>query len=173
MNNKSYSKPQMENAVRVVNAIERIPANKQSFWDENKKLVTYRKRFAYKQFRWKTGVHTILYGLWRLPEYMEKQAAILVEGESDTQTLWYLGFPALGVAGAQNFKTEQAPALSGMTLYLHKEPDGGGDTFITKTCRGLREGGFSGTVKVWSCKPFGVKDPSRSEERRVGTECGS
>ena len=133
---------------------------KTPFWDENKKLVTYRKRFAYKQFRWKTGVHTILYGLWRLPEYMEKQAAILVEGESDTQTLWYLGFPALGVAGAQNFKTEQAPALSGMTLYLHKEPDGGGDTFITKTCRGLREGGFSGTVKVWSCKPFGVKDPS-------------
>ena len=58
---------------------------KTPFWDENKKLVTYRKRFAYKQFRWKTGVHTILYGLWRLPEYMEKQAAILVEGESDTQ----------------------------------------------------------------------------------------
>lgn len=133
---------------------------KTPFWDENKKLVTYRKRFAYKQFRWKTGVHTILYGLWRLPEYMEKQAAILVEGESDTQTLWYLGLPALGVAGAQNFKAEQAPALSGMTLYLHKEPDGGGETFITKTCRGLREGGFSGTVKVWSCKPLGVKDPS-------------
>ncbi len=130
------------------------------YWDESGQLATYRKRFAYKEFRWKKGSSTILYGLWRLPEYMEKQAAILVEGESDTQTLWYLGFPALGVAGAQNFKTEQAPALSGMTLYLHKEPDGGGDTFITKTCRGLREGGFSGTVKVWSCKNFGVKDPS-------------
>lgn len=133
---------------------------KTPFWDENKKLVTYRKRFAYKEFRWKLGSHTILYGLWRLPEFKEKQTAILVEGESDTQTLWYLGLPALGVAGAQNFKPEQAPALDGMTLYLHREPDGGGDTFITKTCRGLREGGFSGTVKVWSCKRFGVKDPS-------------
>jgi len=130
------------------------------FWDESKELVTYRKRFAYKEFRWRLGSHTILYGLWRLPEFREKQAAILVEGESDTQSLWYMGLPALGVAGAQNFKAEQAPALDGMTLYLHKEPDGGGETFISKTCRGLREGGFSGTVKVWSCKALGVKDPS-------------
>ena len=130
------------------------------YWDESGQLATYRKRFAYKEFRWKKGSSTILYGLWRLPEFKEKQTVILVEGESDTQTLWYIGLPALGVAGAQNFKPEQAPILSGMTLYLHKEPDGGGETFITKTCRGLREGGFSGTVKVWSCKPFGVKDPS-------------
>ncbi|MDE6260366.1 MAG: DUF927 domain-containing protein [Oscillospiraceae bacterium] len=130
------------------------------FWDERKELVTYRKRFAYKEFRWKLGSHTILYGLWRLSEFREKQAVILVEGESDTQTLWYLGLPALGVAGAQNFKAEQAAALDGMTLYLHREPDGGGDTFIAKTCRGLRDGGFSGTVKVWSCKQFDVKDPS-------------
>lgn len=139
---------------------------KTPFWDENKKLVTYRKRFAYKEFRWKLGSHTILYGLWRLPEFKEKQAAILVEGESDTQTLWYLGLPALGVAGAQNFKPEQASALDGMTLYLHREPDGGGDTFIAKTCRGLREGGFSGTVKVWSCKQFDVKDPSELYMKR-------
>ena len=43
--------------------------------------------------------------LWGcVEEYREKQADILVEGESDTQTLWYLGLPALGVAGASNFK---------------------------------------------------------------------
>lgn len=136
------------------------------YWDESGQLATYRKRFAYKEFRWKKGSSTILYGLWRLPEFKEKQAVILVEGESDTQTLWYLGLPALGVAGAQNFKPEQAPALDGMTLYLHKEPDGGGDTFITKTCRGLREGSFSGTVKVWSCKQFDVKDPSELYMKR-------
>ncbi len=76
------------------------------YWDESGQLATYRKRFAYKEFRWKKGSSTILYGLWRLPEYREKQAAILVEGESDTQTLWYLGLPALGVAGASNFKAE-------------------------------------------------------------------
>ncbi len=32
MHNESYSKAQMENAVRVVNAIERIPAGKQSLF---------------------------------------------------------------------------------------------------------------------------------------------
>ena len=136
------------------------------YWDESGQLATYRKRFGYKEFRWKQGSHTILYGLWRLPEFKEKQTAILVEGESDTQTLWYLGLPALGVAGAQNFKPEQAPSLDGMTLYLHREPDGGGDTFIAKTCCGLREGGFSGTVKVWSCKQFDVKDPSELYMKR-------
>ena len=50
--------------------------------------------------------------------------------------------------------------LQGLKLYLHHEPDGGGDTFIHKICTGLRDGGYEGEVYEWSCKALGEKDPS-------------
>ncbi len=132
------------------------------YCDEDGREITFRKRFANKEFRWRYGSsgHVCLYGAWMLPDIRQKGWVILVEGESDAQSLWYMGLPALGVAGAAMFKAEQAAALNGLALYLHKEPDKGGDTFITKVLRELRDGGFSGKVLKWECSFLGVKDPS-------------
>ena len=123
---------------------------------------TFRKRYADKQFRWKYGSSgkICLYGDWRLPEIRDKGYCILVEGESDTQTLWYLGFPTLGVAGASLFKAEQTARLQDLKVYLHVEPDLGGQTFLTQMKQKLRQGEFIGKVYTWSCSQFGVKDPS-------------
>lgn len=123
---------------------------------------TFRKRFAKKEFRWKYGSSgkINLYGEWRLDFVRQIGYAILVEGESDTQSLWYMGLPAIGVAGASMFKPEQTAPLQGLKIYLHQEPDGGGETFVKKVCRGLQEGGFIGEVYRWSCKQLGTKDPS-------------
>ncbi|MDE7243555.1 MAG: hypothetical protein K2O18_06210, partial [Oscillospiraceae bacterium] len=130
------------------------------YLDESGQQVTYRKRYGDKAFRWNKGAKTTLYGLWRLPDIRRTGWAILVEGESDAQTLWYLGFPAIGVPGASNFKPEQTEMLQGLTLYIHQEPDQGGKTFVEKTLRGLQRGGFQGKAKLWSCKDLGTKDPS-------------
>lgn len=62
--------------------------------------VRYRIAMDGDKFRWSKGSKLNLYGLWLLD-----QAAvdvILVEGESDTQTLTFHGIPALGVPGAKN-----------------------------------------------------------------------
>lgn len=125
--------------------------------------ATYRKRFAKKEFRWRTGSSgkICLYGEWRLEAIKKKGWAILVEGESDTQSLWYMGLPALGVAGAAMFKAEQAEALQGLKLYVHKEPDQGGNTFTEKVYRGLKDGGFTGEIYQWECAALDVKDPSQ------------
>ncbi len=139
------------------------------YLDESGNILTYRKRYGKKAFRWNTGVKTTLYGLWRLAEIRETGWGILVEGESDAQTLWYLGFPAIGVPGASNFKPEQAEVLQGLTLYIHQEPDQGGENFVQKTLQGLQKGGFQGQVKLWSCKDLGTKDPSELYIQR-GTE---
>ena len=114
---------------------------------------TFRKRFAKKEFRWKYGSSgkINLYGEWCMEEIRKVGYAILVEGESDTQSLWYMGLPAIGVAGASMFKPEQTKILQGLKIYLHQEPDGGGETFVEKVCRGLREGSFTGEVFCWSC----------------------
>lgn len=125
--------------------------------------ATYRKRFAKKEFRWRTGSSgkICLYGEWRLEAIKKKGWAILVEGESDTQSLWYMGLPALGVAGASMFKAEQAETLQGLKLYVHKEPDQGGNTFTEKVYRGLKDGGFTGEIYQWECAALDVKDPSQ------------
>ncbi|WP_304966220.1 DUF927 domain-containing protein, partial [uncultured Oscillibacter sp.] len=84
----------------------------------------------------------------------------MVEGESDTQSLWYMGLPALGIAGATLFKPEQVELLQGLKLYVHKEPDQGGDTFTAKIYKCLRDGEFTGTVYRWDCAHLDAKDPS-------------
>lgn len=135
---------------------------KMPYKKEDGSTQVFRKRYGGKEFRWGQGSSgkLCLYGEWRLPEIRNNGYAILVEGESDTQTLWYLKMAALGVPGASNFKAKMVPQLDGLKLYIHVEPDKGGETFLEKVCRVLREEEFSGEVYTWSCKQFGVKDPS-------------
>lgn len=132
------------------------------YYNEENEAPVFRKRYGGKEFRWSAGSSgkLILYGEWRLPEIRQNGYAILVEGESDTQTLWYLKMAALGVPGASNFKAKMVPKLDGLKLYIHVEPDKGGETFMEKVCRVLHEEGYTGEVYTWSCKQFGVKDPS-------------
>ena len=132
------------------------------YFNEEKTDPIFRKRYAHKEFRWSWGSSgkLILYGDWRLPELRKTGWAVLVEGESDTQTLWYLKVPALGVPGASNFNARMVPKLQDLKLYIHQEPDQGGQTFLAKICRILQESEFVGEVYTWSCKQYGVKDPS-------------
>ncbi len=131
------------------------------FFEDGKEAAT-RKRYARKEFRWMRGSKgkICLYGEWRLPNIRKAGYAVLVEGESDTQTLWYLGFPAIGIAGASMFKPYQTMSLHDLKLYIHKEPDTGGETFYHKVTHALADTGFTGEVYVWSCQSLGKKDPS-------------
>ena len=133
-----------------------------SYAGQDGQEITYRKRYARKEFRWRYGSSGKigLYGEWRFPEIQKAGWAILVEGESDTQSLWYMGLPAIGTPGASMFKTEMAEPLQGLKLYIHKEPDTGGDTFTAKVYRALKDTGFSGEIYRWSCHDIGLKDPS-------------
>ena len=135
---------------------------KMPYFNEENTTPIFRKRYGDKKFRWSWGSSgkLILYGDWRLPELRKTGWAVLVEGESDTQTLWYLKVPALGVPGASNFNARMVPKLQDLKLYIHQEPDQGGQTFLAKICRILQESEFVGEVYTWSCKQYGVKDPS-------------
>ena len=135
---------------------------KMPYFNEENTTPIFRKRYGDKEFRWSWGSSgkLILYGDWRLPELRKTGWAVLVEWESDTQTLWYLKVPALGVPGASNFNARMVPKLQDLKLYIHQEPDQGGQTFLAKICRILQESEFVGEVYTWSCKQYGVKDPS-------------
>lgn len=132
------------------------------YLDEDGRETTYRKRYANKDFRWRYGSSGKigLYGEWRLPKIREAGYAAIVEGESDSQSMWYMGISTLGVPGASMFKPHQAGMLQDLKIYLHQEPDKGGETFVHKMVTGLRDGGFIGEVYRWSCSRIGCKDPS-------------
>jgi hypothetical protein len=72
---------------------------------------------------WRKGSKTLLYGLWRLPEFKESNEIFLVEGETDCWTLWEYGIPAQGLPGKTNFKPKWAKFFEGKTVYLWVEPD--------------------------------------------------
>jgi hypothetical protein len=68
-----------------------------------------------------------LYGLWKLEEARERGYVIVVEGESDTQTLWYHAEPTVGVPGATSWRSEWSEHLDGIEkIYVIVEPDQGG-----------------------------------------------
>lgn len=154
----------LEQTCRVTTKKERggLTCLQMPYFTEDGQQAAIRKRYGKKEFRWQRGSagKICLYGEWRLPELRKVGWAILVEGESDTQSLWYMGLPAIGVAGASMFKAHQAAPLQGLKLYIHKEPDNGGETFIGKLFQGMKEGGFTGEVYIWSCDRLGTKDPS-------------
>lgn len=124
--------------------------------------VATRKRYnpAKKPyFKWSQGSRLCLYGLWKLQK--TKKYIILVEGESDTQSMWMMDFNTCGVPGASNFKPEWCTELQGIQrIYLHIEPDQGGQTFLEQMAKKLYNGGYTGDVYTFNLNDYDVKDPS-------------
>lgn len=130
--------------------------------DADGKVVATRKRYnpsVKPYFKWAAKSKLCLYGLWKAKDYTDY--AILVEGESDSQSLWSLGFNTLGVPGATNFQTEWTEQIQHIPkLYLHQESDKGGETFIKQVTAKLYDGEYQGEVYIFNLKDSGVKDPS-------------
>lgn len=144
------------------------------YFDESGKEATYRKRYANKQFRWKYGAgkDLCMYGMWRIESVRKAGYVALVEGESDSQSMWHMGISTLGIPGASMMRAAWAESLQDLKVYIHVEPDKGGETFLAKVTRALREGNFIGEVYQWSCKTLGCKDPSEVYMKFGAEEAG-
>ena len=112
------------------------------------------------KFRWSSGAKLIPYGIWRLPQYREEEvkSLVIVEGESDSQTLWHHNIPALGIPGASTFKREWVPYLEGFNLYIYEDPDDAGKNFVEKICTNLLSADWNG--RVFRIQLSDHKDPS-------------
>ncbi|MBN2352509.1 MAG: hypothetical protein JXD23_08070 [Spirochaetales bacterium] len=111
---------------------KKAPAVKFPYYNEAGDEVACRFRLALhgdNRFRWRKGSRVMLYGLWRLKSAQKSTFVYTFEGESDTQTAWLFGLPALGVPGATTWRREWAPLLEGLTIYVWQEPGAGGVQF--------------------------------------------
>ncbi len=75
------------------------------------------------RFRWKTGSHPPLYGLWRLDEARRAGWGLVVEGTSDCWTCWHYDIPCFGVPGKGIWKPEWAAQLASLDVVIWQEPD--------------------------------------------------
>ncbi len=110
--------------------------------------------------RWSRGKGEIVpYGLERLEAAHKGRSLILVEGESDCWTLWYHGFPALGLPGADMASKLKVAYLAEIdTLYLVREPDAAGAKLVRDIAQRLASWKWSGKAYVVSLA--GTKDPN-------------
>jgi hypothetical protein len=109
---------------------------------------------------WSPGTEAIVpYGLERLEEGRKVGYLVLVEGESDCWTLWYQGFPALGLPGAEMARTLEESMLTGIDrLYIMQEPDAGGTSFVNHIQRKLQAWRWKG--KAFVLRFQDTKDPN-------------
>jgi hypothetical protein len=110
---------------------------------------------------WPKGRPLAAYGSWRIEAARKKGHAYLVEGETDTWTLWHHGLPALGLPGSGAAKVLDSEHIVGLTtIFVVREPDNGGEAFVSGVAKRLAELGYSGTLYELRM-PEGVKDPSQ------------
>lgn len=140
-----------------VAGVERTRCVDIPYLDMQGEVVSIRKRLhldVEPRFMWRRGDKVIPYGLWRLAEARTNRHLIMVEGESDTWTLWHAGLPALGVPGASTWKEAWKPHLQDIeSLFLWREPDGGGDTLVSTIASDLPD------IRIIE-PPADVKDPN-------------
>jgi len=109
------------------------------------------------RFRWQKGSKLCLYGADQAAHLARAGCAVVVEGESDTQTLWHHRFPAVGVPGAANWREERdVPLLADVpVIYVVIEPDHGGGQMLSWLARS-RIADRARLVRL----PVETKDPS-------------
>lgn len=100
-----------------------------------------------------------LYGLW-LELNQQDERIVLVEGESDTQTLALNGFPALGTPGVSNYFAADAETELERykTVYVCIEDTSGWD-FYANELR-AKNSKIEPKMRFFSLWAHGVKDPS-------------
>lgn len=109
---------------------------------------------------WERGKPLVPYGREHLPYARQVGALVVPEGESDTQTSLYHGFPALGIPGATATGCLEERDIRGIKeIFAVVEPDKGGETFLQGLTDRLRTLGFQGTLYAVRM-PDGIKDIS-------------
>ena len=86
------------------------------YYDINGDLL-YNKYRAYNKKIWSDkNIKTQPYGLWKLKDIPPHSTLWIVEGESDTQTLWQNGYYALGFPGTNSIRDEYFEPLLKLNL---------------------------------------------------------
>jgi len=129
------------------------------------------------RFRWRKGDKPMLYGLDRLDGADAGSSVVLVEGESDAQTLWAHDFAAMGIPGASLWRDgDHARHFEKFaTVYVVLEPDAGGQALersllnssLASKVKVVDLGGFKDVSDLYLDNPDGFPDRWERELTRA------
>lgn len=120
--------------------------------DTNGETIHVKRRTALVAMEgsyWPARTPLMAYGLDRLADAREVGCLVAVEGESDTWTGAYHGFPMLGIPGATGAAVLDTAHLDSIArLYVLREPDRGGAAFVAGIAARLEAIGWTGRASV-------------------------
>jgi DNA-binding Lrp family transcriptional regulator len=98
-----------------------------------------RRKFRGHKGTWWEGrnLPTHLYGLDMLAKSPPVMPVVLVEGESDCHAAWHHQTLAIGVPGANSWRSGWAKCLEGREVFVWQEPGEPGEKFVADICRDL------------------------------------
>ena len=110
-----------------------------------------------KKTYWRKDEKALLYGEWYAEKFRKIGYVVIVEGESDAQTLWLHNFPAYGLPGAAAWDEQRdAPLCEGIgQVFVVVEPDKGG----AATLLWLSRSSIASRARIIRTSPE-LKDPS-------------
>jgi replicative DNA helicase len=115
-------------------------------------FVQVKRRMALKAKEgsyWPKGARLMPYGLDRLADARSAGYLITPEGETETLTGQFHGFPMLGIPGATSASVLELVHLIGIDrLYVVREPDQGGPAFVAGMAARLKAIGWEGATWV-------------------------
>jgi hypothetical protein len=91
------------------------------------------------------------YGLWHRPRWREEghKALAIVEGETDSLTLWKYGYPALGVPGKSLYRKLRLEHVEGYErVFLHEDAGEAGAQFVGDVAAHLRSLRYGGEIRA-------------------------
>lgn len=122
-------------------------------------------------YRADKGSRLVPYGLWRLGDFGEREGLILVEGETDTWTLWQEGYAALGLPGASSAHTLRREHLAGFRrVWIVRERDSAGEGFAKAVGAQVAAWGIEAAVLDLPAKDVSDMYVMLSDEARFRTE---
>jgi hypothetical protein len=130
--------------------------------DISGKTIAVKERRSLKAGKgsyWPSGKPLMAFGEHRLEDATRADYLVLVEGETDSLTLWFHGEPALGIPGAETVaKTLHLGYVANRhTIFAVEETDASGKDFVQNAADRLAALGWAGELKVVR---LGVKDVS-------------
>lgn len=104
------------------------------FLDAEGKVLRAKHRTQAKTF-WAEGTGTYLYGLDKLAHANANLPVILVEGESDCHAAWHHGTLAIGIPGANGWKSYWAALLGDREVYIWQEPGDAAEKLVASVSK--------------------------------------
>jgi hypothetical protein len=133
---------------------KKLPAIRIPFFNEHgqPQTVQFRTSMRCKEDKYlKKGTKVCLYGANSASQLKNVGWAVIVDGPSDTQTLWYHNVPTFGLPGAGSWnETRDAHLFDGVpTIFVVVEPDKGGEATIKWLLKVYRAAGQAHPPAGW------------------------